>query len=104
MSPCLLHRKRGLQQRREQRHEEALRAAETVDAELRELATASRRLRPHGQEASGRRRTQVLNAAYLVAEGRAADVSRLVGLLENRTGAEIEISGPWVPYSFVGGV
>lgn len=99
-----LNRKRGLQQRRHHRHEEALRAAEAVDAELRELAAASRRLRPHGQEATGRRRVQVLNAAYLVAEGSAAELTELTGLLEARTGAEIEISGPWVPYSFVGGV
>ncbi|WP_328557731.1 MULTISPECIES: GvpL/GvpF family gas vesicle protein [unclassified Streptomyces] len=99
-----LNRKRGAQERREQIQDEALRTAEAVDTEVRSLATASRRLRPHAQPPSGERRVQVLNATYLVAEHRAEELALLTRALGERTGARIELSGPWVPYSFVGEV
>lgn len=99
-----LDRKRGAQTRRERRQDEALQAAETVDAEVRSLATASRRLRLHGPQPSGERRVQVLNATYLVSEHRADELTLLTQALRERTGAQIELSGPWVPYSFVGEV
>jgi hypothetical protein len=98
-----LNRKRGAQERRERSQNEALRTAEAVDTEVRGLATASRRLRPHPQP-SGDRRVQVLNATYLVAEHRAEELARLTRALREHTGAQIELSGPWVPYSFVGEV
>ncbi|WP_328445227.1 GvpL/GvpF family gas vesicle protein [Streptomyces sp. NBC_00386] len=98
-----LNRKRGAQERRERIQDEALRTAEEVDTEVRGLATASRTLRPHVQPA-GERRVQVLNATYLVAEHRAGELALLTQTLRERTGAEIELSGPWVPYSFVGEV
>ncbi|MFD5515647.1 GvpL/GvpF family gas vesicle protein [Streptomyces sp. NPDC127066] len=98
-----LNRKRGAQERRERIQDEALRTAEEVDTEVRGLATASRTLRPHVQP-SGERRVQVLNATYLVAEHRADELALLTQTLRERTGAEIELSGPWVPYSFVGEV
>lgn len=99
-----LNRKRGLQEARERRQEDAVRTAEEVDAELRLLATEFRRLRPHGPQLPGGHRVQVLNATYLVAEERADELARLTAALRSRTGAEIELSGPWVPYSFVGEV
>ncbi|MGR8008163.1 GvpL/GvpF family gas vesicle protein [Streptomyces hypolithicus] len=99
-----LERKRGIQQRWERQHEDTLRIAEEVDAEVRALAADSRRLRPHGREVTGEGRTQVLNATYLVADQRARDLEILAQTLGRRTGAQIEISGPWVPYSFVGEV
>ncbi|MFE4055992.1 GvpL/GvpF family gas vesicle protein [Streptomyces sp. NPDC059096] len=99
-----LERKRGLQKRREQRHDEALHTAETVDSALRAVAVASRRLRTHAQEPREPARTQVLNAAYLVDEKRGEEVARTVLELRRSTGADIEMSGPWVPYSFVGEV
>ncbi|GGS42957.1 GvpL/GvpF family gas vesicle protein [Streptomyces parvus] len=97
-----LNRKRGVQVQREKRREQALAVADSVDAELRGLAAASRRLRTHGAALSGDQRVHVLNATYLVADGRADQVRLLVETLEERTGARIELSGPWVPYSFVG--
>lgn len=97
-----LDRKRGIQQQRERRHEESLRIAEAVDAELRSVCAASRRLRPHGQELSGEPHPQVLNAAYLVDEERARELVVLARALSRRTGARIDVTGPWVPYSFVG--
>ncbi|MFG2766250.1 MULTISPECIES: GvpL/GvpF family gas vesicle protein [Streptomyces] len=99
-----LNRKRGAQARREKLREQALDVAESVDAELRGLAAASRRLRTHGAALSGDQRVHVLNATYLVADERANEVGRLVAALGERTGAQIELSGPWVPYSFVGEV
>ncbi|WP_326654457.1 MULTISPECIES: GvpL/GvpF family gas vesicle protein [unclassified Streptomyces] len=99
-----LDRKRGIQQRRERHQEETLRIADEVDAELQNLATAFRRLRTHGQEPAGNRRIQILNATYLVAEQRVHELGRLAETLRQRTGAQIEVSGPWVPYSFVGEV
>ncbi|MFJ8637100.1 GvpL/GvpF family gas vesicle protein [Streptomyces sp. NPDC093568] len=98
-----LERKRGMHQRRERRHDDALRTAEIVDAEVSRLATAFRRLRPHSAQA-GERGVQVLNATYLVADHRAAELAQLTRALQERTGARIELSGPWVPYSFVGEV
>ncbi|MET7684727.1 GvpL/GvpF family gas vesicle protein [Streptomyces sp. NPDC005423] len=98
-----LDRKRTAQERRERCQEEALRAAEAVDADVSRLATASRRLPPHPQP-SGERRVQILNATYLVAEHRSAELALLARTLQERTGSQIELSGPWVPYSFVGEV
>ncbi|WRZ88257.1 GvpL/GvpF family gas vesicle protein [Streptomyces sp. NBC_01007] len=98
-----LNRKRGAQERRERIQDEALRTAEAVDTEVRGLATASRRLRPHAQP-SGEHRVQVLNATYLVAAHRAGELALLTRTLRERTGVDIELSGPWVPYSFVGEV
>ncbi|MBQ1109224.1 GvpL/GvpF family gas vesicle protein [Streptomyces anulatus] len=99
-----LNRRRGVQERREQRRERALSVAESVDAELRELAAASRRLRTHGAVPGGDGRVHVLNATYLVAEHRSEELDALVRGLGERTGALIELTGPWVPYSFVGEV
>ena len=99
-----LDRKRSLRDRREQHRTDALRIADAVDADVSVLATASRRLPPHGARVPDERRTQVLNATYLVAEERAAELARLAQSLRERTGAQVELSGPWVPYSFVGEV
>lgn len=99
-----LNRKRTLHERRERGREEALGVAEAVDAELRSLAAASRRLRTHGAALVGERRVHVLNATYLVAEDRVDELREKIGVLRERTGAQIELSGPWVPYSFVGEV
>ncbi|MGQ4355110.1 GvpL/GvpF family gas vesicle protein [Streptomyces drozdowiczii] len=99
-----LDRKRSLRDRRDRHRTDALRIADAVDADVSVLATASRRLPPHGGRAPDERRTQVLNATYLVAEERAAELARLARDLRERTGAQVELSGPWVPYSFVGEV
>ncbi|GGZ08666.1 gas vesicle protein [Streptomyces nitrosporeus] len=99
-----LERKRGMQARREQRQSEALRVAETVDAGFLEVAAAGRRLRTHAPESARDRRVQILNATYLVPRHRAGELAALAGTLGRRTGARIELSGPWVPYSFVGEV
>ena len=98
-----LQRRRGAQERRERGQEEALRTAEDVDTAVRRVAAASRRLRVHPR-APGEHRLQVLNATYLVAHDRARELAALTRTLRERTGAHVELSGPWVPYSFVGEV
>ncbi|MFE1765610.1 GvpL/GvpF family gas vesicle protein [Streptomyces angustmyceticus] len=98
-----LERKRGLHRAREQHHDRALRTAEDIDAALTRLATATRRLRPHTPEMTGEKhRLQILNATYLLRTERARGLLDAVAGLRQRTGAEVEVSGPWVPYSFVG--
>ncbi|MFE7749572.1 GvpL/GvpF family gas vesicle protein [Streptomyces sp. NPDC057428] len=99
-----LERKRGLQVEREQRYEESLRLAESVDAAFHGVAAAGRRLRLHGPELAEDGRVQVLNATYLVEEDRITELDRLTRALRDTTGARIEVTGPWVPYSFVGEV
>ncbi|MGW9430736.1 GvpL/GvpF family gas vesicle protein [Streptomyces decoyicus] len=100
-----LERKRGLHQAREQHHDRALQTAEDIDTALSRLATATRRLRPHGPELTGEKhRLQILNATYLVSSMRVRRLLEAVAGLRQRTGADVEVSGPWVPYSFVGEV
>ncbi|WP_405780410.1 GvpL/GvpF family gas vesicle protein [Streptomyces sp. NBC_00859] len=101
-----LNRLRGLRQEREQRQERALAAAEQVDSAVRELAAGSVRRRPHGPEATGEGRTQVMNAAYLIAEDSGGELASTIGRLRGSPdfdGIEIDISGPWAPYSFTDG-
>ncbi|WP_413102986.1 GvpL/GvpF family gas vesicle protein [Streptomyces sp. Inha503] len=99
-----LDRVRTRQRGREQRHTLALRAAERVDAVVRGLAVAARRLRPHGVEVTGKHRTHVLNAAYLLDLGRERELrAALASLRRDETDVQIELSGPWAPYSFADG-
>ncbi|MFD8366559.1 GvpL/GvpF family gas vesicle protein [Streptomyces hygroscopicus] len=99
-----LDRVRTRQRDREQRHTLALRAAERVDTVVRGLAVAARRLRPHGVEVTGKHRTHVLNAAYLLDLGRERELrAALASLRRDETDVQIELSGPWAPYSFADG-
>ncbi|MBO8196124.1 GvpL/GvpF family gas vesicle protein [Streptomyces oryzae] len=101
-----LERVRGARQERERRQQAGLDAAEAVDRALRGVAVASRRLRTHDTALTGERGTQLLNAAYLVAEGREREVAEAVEEVRSAPacqGVEVEVTGPWVPYSFVDG-
>lgn len=101
-----LDRVRGRQQAREDRHDAALRAAELVEVRLREVAVAARRLRPHSTELTGERRAQVLNTTCLVADSRSGELGSLIEELRRDPalrGVEVELSGPWAPYSFAHG-
>ncbi|MCM2579962.1 GvpL/GvpF family gas vesicle protein [Streptomyces meridianus] len=101
-----LDRVRGRQRAREDRDRSAFQAAELVEARLREVAVAARRLRPHHTERTGDRGVQVLNATCLVPDSRCRELDLLVTELRGDPalrGVEIELSGPWAPYSFVQG-
>ncbi|MFD8027477.1 GvpL/GvpF family gas vesicle protein [Streptomyces sp. NPDC059717] len=97
-----LERVRGTHRAREESRSAALQAAEELDAALRSLAVAARRLRLQEQQLNDGRRVQVLNGAYLVDESQTARFTKAVATLRRRAGALIELSGPWVPYSFAG--
>lgn len=101
-----LDRARGARRAREERQEAGLNAAASVDRALRDIAVAGRRLRSHDTGVTGAGRVQLLNAAYLVDEEREADLIGAVELLRTSPGyerVELEVTGPWVPYSFVDG-
>ncbi|WP_431964158.1 GvpL/GvpF family gas vesicle protein [Actinacidiphila sp. bgisy160] len=97
-----LERVRGTHRAREEGRRAALQAAEEADAVLRGVAAAARRLRLQDQQSTERHSAQVLNGAYLVDEGQTARFTEAVITLRQRTEALIELSGPWVPYSFAG--
>ncbi|MEU9760475.1 GvpL/GvpF family gas vesicle protein [Streptomyces sp. NPDC047985] len=97
-----LERVRGTHRAREANWRAALLAAEEIDAALRGVAVAARRLRLQEPQLADRRRAQVLNGAYLVEKGQTAPFTEAVATLRRRTGVLIELSGPWVPYSFAG--
>lgn len=95
-------RRRGVQRRTEEeaRHEVLL-AAERVDDELGEIAATRRLHRPQDPELSGERGWMVLNAAYLVDDGRADDFRTAVERLSGaRPELRLQLTGPWAPYSF----
>ncbi|KDQ68682.1 GvpL/GvpF family gas vesicle protein [Streptomyces sp. NTK 937] len=101
-----LDRARGARRAREERQEAELNAAASVDRALRDIAVAGRRLRSHDTGVTGAGRVQLLNAAYLVEKGRETDLIGAVELLRTSPGyehVELEVTGPWVPYSFVDG-
>ncbi|MET4921042.1 GvpL/GvpF family gas vesicle protein [Streptomyces sp. PSRA5] len=101
-----LDRLRSRQHLREQHRESALSAAERVDVAVRELAVGTVPRRPHGPEVTGKDRTQIMNTAYLIAEDRSAELAATIGRLRASpefNGVEIDISGPWAPYSFTDG-
>ena len=95
-----------LQRRRTQRHsrEEAGRAAmaraEDIHAALDEVASASRRHPPQDQRLTGHSGWMILNGAYLVDHDRADDLQAAVAEFDDGRGLELELTGPWVPYSF----
>ncbi|MEU1805483.1 GvpL/GvpF family gas vesicle protein [Streptomyces sp. NPDC019937] len=96
-----LDRVRNRHQGREQRQNAALRAAERVDAVVRGFAVATRRLRPHGVEVTGKDRTHILNAAYLLDTARTRELrAALTSLRRDEPAIQIDLSGPWPPYSF----
>ncbi|MEU8107427.1 GvpL/GvpF family gas vesicle protein [Nonomuraea muscovyensis] len=83
--------------------EEALRRAgaraEHVHDVLRSIAAASRRHRAQDPQLSGRAEGMVLNGAYLVDDDRGEEFARALEELRAQ-GGEIELTGPWAPYSF----
>lgn len=96
-------RRRGTERRAA---EDSLQAATAkageVDEALDELAEDARRYRAQNPELSGASGHNVLNAAYLVgaADGEAF-LARVTELRDANPDCRIEVTGPWVPYSFV---
>lgn len=64
-------------------------------------AAATRRLAPQDQRLSGRSQPMALNATFLVDDDRSTEFFQLVdGLRVRYSSFDIEVNGPWPPYSF----
>jgi hypothetical protein len=73
-----------------------------VHADLARHAVASRHHPPQDPRLSGRAGIQLLNAAYLVDEARAEEfLTAARTAAERHSGLEVEVTGPWPPYSFI---
>ena len=96
-----LQRKREQAAQRRSTGDEHLREADEIHQTLARSVVATRVLQPQDPRLTGRADTMILNGAYLVpmeeTDGFRAVVSRLAEL---HTALEIELNGPWPPYSF----
>jgi hypothetical protein len=64
-------------------------------------AAATRRLAPQDQRLTDRRETMTLNATFLVDDDRSTEFFELVNDLRTKYPSfDIEVNGPWPPYSF----
>ncbi len=84
---------------REEAWRQAAARAEAIHDALSSFAIASRRHRAQDPQLSGRKELMILNGAYLVEHDRGEAFDRLVEELRE-PGVDIEITGPWAPYSF----
>lgn len=99
-----LMRRRQEATMREAADQAAADAADEVHGQLRGLAIASRRYPPQDKRLSGRRERMVLNGAYLVDRSATPELEQAVALLaERHPQLELELTGPWPPYSFAEG-
>ncbi len=100
----LMKRKRQLSSQ-ESAYRVAAAEAERLHAALLKHADDGKRKPASDPSLSGRGNWTVLNGTYLVAKSEADDFRRAVAALQETTvGIELEITGPWPPYSFTGDV
>jgi hypothetical protein len=100
----LMKRKRELSSR-ERAYRVAAAEAERLHAALLKHAVDGKRKPASDPSLSGRDSWTVLNGTYLVAKSAEGDFRKAVaGLQETTAGIELEITGPWPPYSFAGDV
>jgi hypothetical protein len=96
-----LRQKRESARRRQELGEQAGVHAEQVHAAVCELADASRRLAAQDPRLTGRSEAMVLNGAYLVpASAGAAFTAAVQDLAGRYPDLDIDVQGPWPPYSF----
>ncbi|MEU9872903.1 GvpL/GvpF family gas vesicle protein [Actinomadura sp. NPDC048021] len=96
---------RRRQQERRRRADAGRRVGEQADAvhaELADHAVASRHHPPQDPRLSGRAGTQILNVAYLLDEEQVEGFLAVARAADQRlAGIEVEVTGPWPPYSFI---
>ncbi|NDU77860.1 gas vesicle protein GvpFL [Actinomadura sp. DSM 109109] len=96
---------RRRQQERRRRADAGRRVGEQADAvhaELADHAVASRHHPPQDPRLSGRAGTQILNVAYLLDEEQVEGFLAVTrAAAERLAGIEVEVTGPWPPYSFI---
>ena len=78
----------------------ALVSAQQLHSELARLAADARLHPPQSPELTGSKSAMILNAAYLIDHQRAAGFRQAVEDLRNRLPLQLELTGPWPPYSF----
>jgi hypothetical protein len=97
-----LRRRRVQLAARRDARQEAVASAQAVHAKLGRLAASARLYPPQSPEIAGHSGSMILNAAYLVADGRAGEFGAAVTELAARHGAlQLTLTGPWPAYSFV---
>ncbi|MFF0249239.1 GvpL/GvpF family gas vesicle protein [Streptosporangium sandarakinum] len=94
-----LKRRRASLRGREDAWRVAADQAEHVHTALSAVSVANRRHRAQDPSLSGREEAMVLNGAYLVDDDRGGEFAAVVDSLRGQ-GADIELTGPWAPYSF----
>ncbi|WP_420753157.1 GvpL/GvpF family gas vesicle protein [Rhodococcus sp. O3] len=98
----LLRRKAQLSAREDAERAAADRA-DTLHALLLQHSAAGRRQPPTDPTLSGRRDRMVLNGTYLVDDARSDEFADAVAAARTQfDGLELELTGPWPPYSFAG--
>jgi hypothetical protein len=100
----LMKRKRDLSSQ-ERAYRVAAADAERLHAALLKHAVDGKRRPASDPSLSGRGNWTVLNGTYLVEKSAQDDFCKAVAALQETTaGIELEITGPWPPYSFAGDV
>lgn len=98
----LLRRRQQLASQ-EDAYRAAAAAAERIHAELLRHAVDGKRKPASDPSLSGRDGWTVLNGTYLIARDRVEAFREAVAALDRHSaGIELEITGPWPPYSFAG--
>ncbi|MFC4532637.1 GvpL/GvpF family gas vesicle protein [Sphaerisporangium dianthi] len=94
-----LRRRKASLASRDDAWRETTERAEMIHATLSEVARAGTRHRPQDPRLSGRDDWMLLNGAYLVDDERREEFAATLDALRG-PGVEIELTGPWAPYSF----
>ncbi|WP_162834698.1 GvpL/GvpF family gas vesicle protein [Amycolatopsis circi] len=91
-------------QARDARTDEAASVAERIERELTQLSADIHRHRNQDPALTGRTDRNVLNLACLVPNtGREQFLAQIARLRQSEAaGIEVEVTGPWAPYSFAG--
>ena len=98
-----LQRRRSALSAHQDARRAALQSAREVHGELSRLAAENRMHAPQAPQLTGIREPMILNAAYLLDDGRSDDFAAAVSALAQRhPGVRLELTGPWPPYSFAG--
>ncbi len=85
----------------QQARDSAAASAEHVHTMLARLAVAAQLRNPQAPQLSGRPDRMIMNGAYLVDEERAeAFAAAAADLAAGCPGVQVELTGPWPPYSF----
>jgi hypothetical protein len=95
----LRRRRAELAASQQDRHAAAV-SAQELHAALARLAADTRLHPPQSPELTGSKSAMILNAAYLIDDQRAAGFRQAVDDLRDRLPLQLELTGPWPPYSF----